>query len=484
MLTTQRSKLSVIFALGLSLFWVAFCWGIWEQAMFAMGANYMLFVLGLAFLFDYQSVYCAPLRLQLKWLIPVILIALSFFLYENPFIKAVNIAVLPPLFAFYRIAVTTGNEPKVRWSGNKWIEYLIRRFFGALTKIGVAAEMIGRTIVPLKNERSDTVRKVVLGIGILVLVSVAVFIPLLSSADPVFGKLATDLWGQLVDLLSMRYVFRALFFIMLSVALLAMAFSWNMGQDFPIEEKQSTMDDIVSGIVLGGILLLYMLFMYTQVRSLWVGSLPTAFLETEALVKKGFWQLFILSGINVFLFLVYYRRTKAVVQKILVLFMFASLFLLVSAANRMGMYVWFYGFSYEKFFATYTVLFALILFGYLIRCLFSVERKDIVKFLITGFVWMYAVVAVLPTEQLIFRANAWLSQRHNSRINMLELQMLSADVYGLVRKQHALIPTKTTDDSLTKEIWEEWLNDQKSKSADKTWYEWTLQDMTLRMMWR
>jgi hypothetical protein len=206
MLTTQRSKLSVIFALGLSLFWVVFCWGIWEQAMFAMGANYMLFVLGLTFLFDFQSVYRSPLRRQLKWLIPVILIALSFFLYENPFIKAVNIAVLPPLFAVYRIAVTTGNESKVRWSGNKWIEYLIRRFFGALTKIGVAAEMIGRTIVPLKNERSDTVRKVVLGIGILVLVSVAVFIPLLSSADPVFGKLATDLWGQLVDLLIALFV--------------------------------------------------------------------------------------------------------------------------------------------------------------------------------------------------------------------------------------------------------------------------------------
>ncbi|MDD5055354.1 MAG: DUF4173 domain-containing protein [Candidatus Peribacteraceae bacterium] len=481
MITTQRSVRSVIFTLGLSLFWVVFCWGIWERGPWAMGINYLLFVLGLAFLFDFQSVYRAPLRRQFSWLIPIILIALSFFLYENPFIKAVNVVVLPPLFAVYRIAVTTGNESNVRWSGNKWIEHLIRRFFGVLLKVGSAAEMIGRTIVPLKNGRTDVVRKVVLGVGILVLVSVAVFIPLLSSADPMFEKLTDDLWRQLADVLSMRYVFKTIFFAALSVVLLAMSLSWNTGQDFVVEEKQSTMDDIVSGIVLGGILLLYLLFMYTQVQSLWVGSLPTAFSETEILVKKGFWQLFILSGINVFLFLVYYRRTKAVVQKILVLFMFASLFLLVSAANRMGMYVWFYGFSYEKFFATYTVLFALILFGYLIRSLFSAERKDIVKFLITGFVWMYAVAAVLPMEQFIFRANARLSERPDSRINMMELQMLSADVYGLVRQQHAMI-SEASDESHTKEIWEEWLQDQERKSREKAWYEWTVQDLKLRFL--
>ena len=180
-----------------------------------------------------------------------------------------------------------------------------------------------------------------------------------------------------------------------------------------------------------------------------------------------------LSAINVFLFLVYYHRTKAVVQKILILFTFASLFLLFSAAERMGMYVWFYGFSYEKFFATYTVLFALLLFGYLIRCLFSAERKDVVRFLISAFIWMYAVAAILPTEQFIFRANTWLSQRQDSRIDLLELQMLSADVYGLVREENTFKPSP---------VWNEWFTEQQRRSAEKQWYEWNLQDLKLRYL--
>lgn len=275
------------------------------------------------------------------------------------------------------------------------------------------------------------------------------------------------------DLLSITGVFRTLFFIALAVALTAMTLRWNQSHTFASNEQCSTIDDVISGVVLGGVLLLYVLFLLSQISSLWVDVLPTEFSETEALVKRGFWQLFALSVINVLMFFIYYRRTQTMVQNILTAFTFASVLLLLSATQRMVMYVWFYGLSYEKFFALYTVLFALVLFVYLIGCLFQKERRDIMKFLVYAFVWMYAVAAVLPTEQFIFRANSWLADRPGSRIDMAELQMLSADVYGLVKIENAEHPALH---------WDEWLEYQMRISKNKLWHKWNVQDLKLRMM--
>lgn len=178
-----------------------------------------------------------------------------------------------------------------------------------------------------------------------------------------------------------------------------------------------------------------------------------------------------MSGINVFLYVLYYRRTSKYVQNILIVFMFASLFLLLSAAKRMGMYVLYYGFSYEKFFAAYTVLFSIFLFIRLIAALFQKEKTDILRYLVVAFVWMYAVATVLPIEQMIFRANRALAARPDSRLDMHELLMLSGDVLGLGKEQSAAHPGSG---------WPSWVEEKKAIADRKHFYELTLTDLLMK----
>ncbi|MDD5623916.1 MAG: hypothetical protein PHI23_04375, partial [Candidatus Peribacteraceae bacterium] len=316
---TRPLRRAVYVGLGLALFWVLAGWGIWEQGPYAMGVNYAAFTLGVALFFSVHAGERPLKKTHLPWLVPILLIALSFFLYENPFVKAVNVLVLVPLYACYRIAVSTPNYEQLTWS-RTWIEHVLRRFFGAIGQVGNAIETMVRSIVPYETEHIRIVRKVVMGLLIFVVLAVVIFIPLLSSADAAFDRMVQAIVDYMFDILSIEWFVRTICFIALSIALVAMATSWNRREELRDGNTRISIDDIVSGVVLGGILLLYILFLATQVQSLWVVTLPTEFHQTEALLKSGFWQLFVLSAINVALFFVYYRRTCLSVQRLLSVF--------------------------------------------------------------------------------------------------------------------------------------------------------------------
>jgi hypothetical protein len=223
-----------------------------------------------------------------------------------------------------------------------------------------------------------------------------------------------------------------------------------------------------------------------QLNRLWVGSLPFDFKETENLVKSGFWQLFFLSLINILIYFYTYRKTSPLVQRILTAFTAASLLLLVSAAYRMGLYVAYYGLSYEKFFASYTVIYCAILFIWLIMRLFIKQRSNIVKFLIILFLWMYALVTVFPVEQFILRANVALVRLPESRIRLFELTMLSPDALFLVKEyqQQGLLQEKAgylsrekMSESADKFNWNPWIERQEKRISAKNWYEKNLMNV-------
>jgi hypothetical protein len=224
-----------------------------------------------------------------------------------------------------------------------------------------------------------------------------------------------------------------------------------------------------------------------QINRLWVGDLPFDFKETENLVKSGFWQLILLSIINILIYFSTYKRTIAIVQKILAAFTVASLFLLISAGYRMGLYVTYYGFSYEKFFASYTVIYCSILLIWLVSRLFAEKRANILKFVLFLFLWMYAIATVSPVEQFILRTNVALkSNIEESRIRLFELTMLSPDVLSLVKEyeQQGLLKENAGYLAREKEVksekqfdWEPWIERQEKTISDKVWYEKNLMNV-------
>jgi len=468
---TIVSKRETVFAtILLSLYWIATMWDIWTKEVYALGWNLTVFVVALLLLYTHAGRSERPGTREYVWLVPLLLIALSFTLYENPYVKAVNMLVLPLLFVSYFIIISTKQHQRVVWNSS-WIWRMVERAFGFVNQIEPGISTITQALIPGGKRQSDLVKRIAMGLAILIFVSLLIFIPLLSSADSAFAEMMQSVEEFVLDLIELETLLKLVAFLILTVLTLAGLLHWTKEEEFSMQKETKHMDAVVSGIVLGGILVLYILFLFTQLQTLWVVQLPEEFLSTERIVKSGFWQLFFLSGINVFLYVLYYRRTSKHVQNILIVFMFASLLLLLSAAKRMGMYVFYYGFSYEKFFAAYTVIFSIFLFIRLIAALFQKEKTDILRYLVVSFVWMYAVATVLPVEQIIFRTNRALAARPDSRLDMNELMMLSGDVLHLGKEQSIAHPESG---------WPSWVEEKNAIADQKHFYEKTLTDLLMK----
>lgn len=466
---------------ALAIFWVIFLWNFWSRGISALGLNAAIFWLLLFGLFIFVLHRSGHyLRRDLYWIVPIALIMLSYALYDNPFLKSASLLVLPlALGIFYNQAFLPDKKDRL-WNF-AFVSKLIARFFSFLGEIGQTAKLYIGLVAPADKTKGRIVSKMILGLILFFVIAFTIFIPLLSSADLVFAAKVRDIYDWFLRVMALSFVYKVLVFISLSLLIFSVLAAWSKTFDHKEEKETSkNIDGIVSGIVLGGTLGLYLLFLGVQISHLWVGALPFDFKETESLVKSGFWQLFFLTAINILIYFFAYKKTAPLVQRILAAFTIASLFLLVSAGYRLGLYAVYYGFSYEKFFASYTVIYCAILFVWLISRLFIARRANIFKFLLVLFLWMYALISVFPVEQFILRANVALAGLKETKIRLFELTMLSPDVLALVKEYQASGLLKERTDYLSRENgeavnkefdWNPWIKRQEEKVSSKLWYE-------------
>ena len=196
-------------------------------------------------------------------------------------------------------------------------------------------------------------------------------------------------------------------------------------------------------------------------------------IEIASLAKNGFWQLFLVSLINIVFFFVYYKKTHNYIQKLLWIFVFTSLIILFSAAERMYTYTSAYGLSYEKFFASYTIIYFAILFILMMWLITFKKKNDILKTTLVLALWMYSAIHILPMETFIFKVNTHILQQEGSKIQKYQSHMLSLDILNNV--------DKIKDNNLYRdESWKEWTDKKIKKSLKKKWYEKNLQDFKIQ----
>jgi hypothetical protein len=135
----------------------------------------------------------------------------------------------------------------------------------------------------------------------------------------------------------------------------------------------------------------------------------------------------------------------------------------------MFLYVTVHGLSYEKFYASYAVLFCFILFGLLIYVLVSKAQRTLLQDACALLIWMYAIVCLLPVEQCIIRFNVARAQVEGNQIDMADMRMLSLDVYSYVRENS--VPLQQPGGWNTADTWTQARERQLRK---KKWYEHTV----------
>ena len=255
-----------------------------------------------------------------------------------------------------------------------------------------------------------------------------------------------------------------MFVILLWVSFIAALNAFRQPFKYQHQAAHRLVDNVTAAIVLISILVVYIAFLSLQVEYLLVDQLPIEFGDTERLVKSGFWQLFFLSIINVGLFYWAYRNTARWLQWLLSLYLLASALILLSAAWRMALYVYYYGLSYEKFFASYTTLYALGLFVFLGFCLLAKKRQDLVKSVVFSVLWMFSLATISPIERFIFSANVALSKQWDSRVDLYHLSYLSADV--LSDAFNAFEQGRFQKSG----SWSVWLRSNKQVDCQRAWY--------------
>lgn len=463
------TKNPVFGAAIIALCFIFFMWGFWTDGVFAMGINASLVsVLFLAFL-HFRTDYQLFSRKNIIFSLPVLAVAASFQLYENPFLKTID-AIVWIFWALFVVAVIRADFLK----NKKWTPVF---FFSAIGEmfsfksIGASTKEIGGVFSDKRNINA-VIKKVALGLVIFLGIALLV-VPMLAVVDAEFSAAIATGFEVITSIISSTTLTKIFFFILAVVALTAIGIT-SQGRYFaPEAGTKKEFDSIVSGTILFGLLGVYLLFLYFQIEKLFVSALPTEFAETESLVKNGFWQLVFVSTVNVSLFVVLRGRTNRFVQKTLFLFGLASMLILASAINRLGMYVFFHGFSYEKFFAVYTVIFIFIVLSTLLTVGFLRKNFDFTRFLVVLFSMMFGLVHLFPIEKFIFNMNYVLSQRNDSRIEMKELTMLSSDVRTDVESylKKADVPIEE------KKEWETWVSEKRSRTMNKKWFEKNLSDL-------
>ncbi len=440
-------------------------WGVWSYGVYAMGWNTTAYWAGLWFLLLSHNGNVS-LQKNWRWLVPLWLIVLSFALFENPWLKLISVAVLPLATGIFYAFGQLQNQQQLFW-GWHLLKYLLSKTFSPLSYLFASSQLCQNALLGSLNQHNRSVSRRIVK-GILLLLPVAMFVVvLLASADAKFGALIDVIFSALFKHFNWELFAKAIITAGLTIVLLAVIYGWHVDGSYSEHKQQRTLDDIVVGIVMGGVLAIYCLFLYLQLEYLLVDTLPIELAQAEHLVKSGFWQLFFLSILNVVLFFFIYKNTTALTQSILRIFIVASGLILLSACWRMGLYVYWYGLSYEKFFASYTAIYAVLVFSFLLFATFSQIRKDIFRFMAFSSLWFYAIATILPIEKIIFNANQVLSEQTDSRVNLYHLSDLSADILKEVK-------TAAVEGRINAVLWRQWINEKEQQRCQRHWYETNL----------
>jgi len=401
------------------------------------------------------------------WKIPILAIAISFTLYENPWLSPVSFLMLPTMLGVFYAYSRFVNSSNIIWNG-KYLGVVADHFFKPLLSIAKVFER--KDVKPeIKGEITSVKAFERILTGFLILVPVGFLaIQLLSSADEQFAFFVNSSWSWAVDFISWGLLWKFVVSFVLTIVLLSTAIGWSESIEYVETEEKSRVDGLIVGIVLSGLLIIYFAFLSLQLGNLVIYQLPDNFREAELMVKSGFWQLFTLAVINTGLFFIVYRKTGIRSQWILRLFIVISSLLMVSAAWKVALYSYTFGLSYEKLFACYTALFSLGVLVYLAIASCSSRRWNVVKGIAFAALWGYALATISPVEKLIFHTNLYLAEKNNTRIELNQLSQLSLDVFTDVEKAY---PTALEKDVDSSETWKAWRKDQRRDKCNRVWYE-------------
>lgn len=283
-------------------------------------------------------------------ILPIILLSSTYCLYNNSFLNAVNILVIPSLF-FIMIIKMLNEEMKLAILFEDVVEIILT----PISYLGSTAKKLIAFIkykLNFKEENNQNKSKIIKGVLITIPIVFWVIV-LLSSADEIFGEifinLADSFFGTVFEL-------NIVTFIMKVIATICVFFYLSSFFDYLISTyKASTtvieknnesvlMDKTTIKISLTALNIVYIIFCIVQIKSLFMKYTDINYSDYA---RKGFFQLMIVSIINFVMLLLSKRKNEKsnYINIMCIIMIICTSIILISSAYRMNLYENAYGYT-------------------------------------------------------------------------------------------------------------------------------------------
>ncbi|MCL2376525.1 MAG: DUF4173 domain-containing protein [Defluviitaleaceae bacterium] len=270
-----------------------------------------------------------------------------------------------------------------------FLGWFVKPFSGIFALFGAVGSL-------LSANNKSTAKRVLAGVGIASLLLLIV-IPLLMGADQVFSHYLRQIFSIDNPFLTFMHII-----VVLIAFGLFYSFLWNIGfgeAKRHVVQSKKTIDDIISAIVLGSVILVYVLFCVIQFTYLFAGvGLPAGMTYSEY-AREGFAQTVIVCAINLLIFGVFLRFGK---QHKLLMAMLCGLLattgiMLVSGAVRLNLYIGVFGMTWLRLLSAWFIIYlAVVIALCVIRLLFKKQLPVIALSALFLLLWYVALGYLNP----------------------------------------------------------------------------------------
>ena len=337
----------------------------------------------------------------LLFVIPIILLSCTYFIYDNYLFKILNGIFIPLLMIFMYVYTISPS-----YSLGKLFFKTMNLIFEPLTCIGKVYRLAGRN-VSKSLKLNDKRRKILKGVLISLPIVIVVLI-LLGSADAVFSSIFKDIYKFLDKLFSDGFVTRIVLIIILFTYMAAVLnyLLFNFGTKIVVEKKRKGIENYTINILLTVLGVIYIVFDYIQIKSLMFHQVAEH-INYAQYARTGFFQLLVISLINLIILVVskQVRNKDDKYTKIISLVMvLLTLIIIGSSFMRMCMYESYYGYTLLRF-LVYVVLFTEVILLIPTTIYILRDKMNIFRHYLVITVSIYTLLCLFPVDCFIAHNN-------------------------------------------------------------------------------
>ncbi len=481
---------------------LALLFGIFSQYLFvenSLGISVLLFVAAFYGLFFYAvkgrigGFERWQGQLTSGWLlfVPILLLALTYAIFDNEFFFMMNIPILAGLIIAQTMLLTRGgSQPWHR--GKFYVDLLNQWLIEPFAHIAVPFSLVSEQLK--SNERSNPARsmgkRVIMGL-LLASPLLLIIIALLASADTIFLSWVNGIPAWLSvrsgNVLIARLCIGAGFAGYSFCYIWGLLFRRKQIQQTEIgkqpEKKLLLIDSVTAATFLILINAIYLMFVAIQFSYLFGaadGLLPEGAAYAEY-ARQGFAELVIVAIINLVILLAGLhlirpssKRMELIRKICLSLLMFSTIVILVSAYTRLSLYEEAYGFTWLRLLVHSTMLIlGVLLFVALVRI--WRDRFSLAKVYVCVVIVSYVIMNYMNLDAFIANNNIERFERTGD-IDIHYMDLLSADAAPALIKFQEKYP----DHPMLTELKDMIAMKRESAQESTSWQSWNLARQRLK----